>query len=731
LAEIERAAGVAGVYPVRAVYPAAAGVLPDLGEARSPGAQVALPGFDGSGVAIALLDSGVDGRHPYLRGRIRRGHDLVDGDRDVAPQTKPDDPGVDDVHGTRMAGLLVGERGPGGASGVAPGAEVLPVRVLGWERTDDGGWALLGRGDALLAGLERAVDPDGDGDVQDGAEIVLAPVVEPYAAFADSPEARAVTGAARLGSLVVAPAGNDGRSGLGFGTVAAPGSAGDALAVGALDGRRVVLGLEAVLEADSEVVHEGPLRVLGGVGPDAARTLDVVTLAGPSLAEPARPARSPGDGEEVGDFFDPRGISVVAGRAVLLSGRVDLRRAVRNAAAAGAAAVLVHGTELPAGALDLDEEQALPVVGIPAGAATRALAALAAGEPVSVTVGPSAPVANPARMDVAAFSSGGVAFDGRPKPDVVAPGVGLVTADAGGRYATATGTSAAAAVGAGAAALLAQARPELTPFELKGLLVGSAAQLARGEAPLPLTAQGAGSVDPRRAAAAELTVEPATLAFGRAGEQGWSATRSVRITNVSTRPLEVALALATDAAGAPLSFSASPTGFVLEAGASADVAVRVSAEEELAAGAVGALVVSAEGAQTARVPWAIARRAADRGPLVSDVQLSHSEFAPSPAAPVVLAFRAGRVDPAPGGEAIEPVGLLEVELWTAGGRRLGVLARLRDVLPGRYAFGLTGRGPHGNVLPDGTYVLRLRAHAVDGDDGAEPSTAEAVFTIER
>jgi hypothetical protein len=120
-----------------------------------------------------------------------------------------------------------------------------------------------------------------------------------------------------------------------------------------------------------------------------------------------------------------------------------------------------------------------------------------------------------------------------------------------------------------------------------------------------------------------------------------------------------------------------------------------------------------------------------RGPLVSDVQLSHSEFAPSPAAPVVLAFRAGRVDPAPGGEAIEPVGLLEVELWTAGGRRLGVLARLRDVLPGRYAFGLTGRGPHGNVLPDGTYVLRLRAHAVDGDDGAEPSTAEAVFTIER
>jgi hypothetical protein len=83
------------------------------------------------------------------------------------------------------------------------------------------------------------------------------------------------------------------------------------------------------------------------------------------------------------------------------------------------------------------------------------------------------------------------------------------------------------------------------------------------------------------------------------------------------------------------------------------------------------------------------------------------------------------------GELIEPVGVLELELWTASGRNLGLLARLRDVLPGRYAFGLTGRDPHGKRLPAGDYVLRLRAHPVDGDDGAQPSTAEAVFTIER
>ena len=732
LAELERATGIVGIYPVRTVYPAAS-LRPDFGEGRSPGAQVALPGFDGSGVVIALLDGGVDRRHAYLRGRVQRGYDLVDGDRGVAPAAKPDEPATLDVHGTRTAGLLVGKDGPGGVGGVAPGAKVFPIRVLGWEGTEDGGYALLGRGDLLLAGLERAVDPDADGDVEDAADIVLAPVVEPYAAFADSPETRAVTGATRLGSLVVAPSGNDGRPGPGFGSVGAPGGAGDALTVGAVDARRTVLEVDATLAVGSRTVLEEPLRVLGAAGPGEPRSAELSALAGPTLADPERTSGSPARGDELGDFFNPQGISLVAGGAVLLSGRVDLPRAARNAAAAGAAALLVHGTDLPAGALDLDEDEAVPVLALPAGPAGEALEGLADGEPVSLTLQRTAPVGNPALMDVAAFSSGGVTFDGRVKPDLVAPGVGLATADAGGRerYATATGTSAASAVVAGAAALVAQARPGLSAGELKGLLVGAAAQLARGDVPLPVTAQGAGYVDARRAAAAELVVEPSSLAFGRADGADWNAVRTVAVTNVSTRRLDVGFGVVADSAEVPVGFSAVPARFVLEPGATAEVTLTVSAGDVPPAGAGGALVVSAAGAQAARVPWAIAHRSAESPPLVGDVQLSHSDFAPSTSAPVVLAFRAGRVDSTPDGEMIEPVGLLELELWTAQGRRLGVLARLRDVLPGRYAFGLTGRGPDGKVLSDGTYVIRLRAHPVDGDDGTAPSTAEAVFTINR
>jgi subtilisin family serine protease len=732
LAELERAHDVAGVYPVRTVYPAAPTAETVAGGDFQPvggGGQVALPGFSGNGVTVALLDTGVDRGHAFLRGRVARGYDVMDGDRSTAPEAKPDDPGVVEAHGTRLAGLLVGRDGPSGLQGVAPGARVLPIRVMGWQQTAEGAWAVLGRGDLLLAGLERAVDPDGDGDVEDAVRIALVGGVQPYAAFADSPESRATAGATQLGTLVVAPVGNDGRPGLGFGTVGAPAAAADAIAVGTLDGRRDVLAAEAELRVGSETVLDEPVRVLGGAGLESATRFEVATVAGPTLSQADRSSGVVASGDVLGDFFGADGASLVAGKAVVVyadQGAVDRR--VRHAAEAGAGAVLVAGTSLPAASLDLEDEVTVPVVAIPIDAAQ---AALAGGATLDLSAASSQP--NVAFMDVAPFSSGGVAFDGRVKPDLVAPGVGLVTADAGGQgFATVTGSSGAAAVVAGAAALVAEARPNLTALDLRSALVGSGARLRRDDVALPVSAQGGGVVDPVHAATAEIAVEPGTLAFGRAEGSGWSTVRTVTVRNMSSRALTLSFGLLPDSPAEDLAFSADPARISLEPGAEGEVTIGVSAVgDETPAGAGGVIIVSAEGGQAARIPWAIARREADRAPLVADVQLSHHEFTPSDSAPVVLAFRAGRVDQALDGEMIEPVGVLELELWTADGRRLGVLARLRDVLPGRYAFGLTGRGPNGKVLPEGAYVLRLRAHPVDGDDGTPPSTAEAVFTIGR
>ena len=79
-----------------------------------------------------------------------------------------------------------------------------------------------------------------------------------------------------------------------------------------------------------------------------------------------------------------------------------------------------------------------------------------------------------------------------------------------------------------------------------------------------------------------------------------------------------------------------------------------------------------------------------------------------------------------GRDAVQPVSLLTLDLLDADGNDLGTLATLRDLLPGRYAFGLTGRTPAGNTLAAGR--LPHPRHR-----GAEPrrpaSRAEVTFTI--
>jgi hypothetical protein len=98
--------------------------------------------------------------------------------------------------------------------------------------------------------------------------------------------------------------------------------------------------------------------------------------------------------------------------------------------------------------------------------------------------------------------------------------------------------------------------------------------------------------------------------------------------------------------------------------------------------------------------------------LLTGLRLSARRFVPSDASPAVLAFQAGRVLAGAGGSSVQPVGRLDIELWDITKPRpspLGLLARLRDLLPGRYAFGLTGRDPNGRVLPRGQYRIRLVA----------------------
>jgi minor extracellular serine protease Vpr len=436
VAELERHPAVVGIYPVRATYPASiSGDALAQAEFAAEGgrrADVRLPGFDGKGVTIALLDTGIDRNHPFLGGHVLRGFDTFARDRDAAAEAHPGEPARLEAHATKLAGLLVGREGPNGLEGVASGAELLPIRVLGWQETSSGRFAVVGRGDQLLAGLERAVDPDGNGDIEDAARVALAGVVEPYAAFPDSPESRAVAGATALGTLVVAPSGNDGRAGIAFGAVAAPASAPEALAVGALDARREVLDAELEVRVGEETIFSDSVAVLGAVAPRQPTAMTVNGLLGPTLGDPARAEDGEADGSELTDYFDAQGLSLVAGRAALVkAGGAPVAEKARHAAAAGAAALLVSGSRLPAGGLDLDESVALPVLGVLDEAGSELAEALGERKDVSVVIGAAEGRENDSYLQVAPFSSGGLAFDGRVRPDLVAAGVGLATAGAG------------------------------------------------------------------------------------------------------------------------------------------------------------------------------------------------------------------------------------------------------------------------------------------------------------
>jgi len=80
------------------------------------------PLTNGAGVTVAVIDSGVDGAHPQLQGRVDAGKDFLDNQPTA---------GFDCVgHGTAVASIIAGVPRNGiGFSGIAPGVRILPIRV--------------------------------------------------------------------------------------------------------------------------------------------------------------------------------------------------------------------------------------------------------------------------------------------------------------------------------------------------------------------------------------------------------------------------------------------------------------------------------------------------------------------------------------------------------------------------------------------------------------------------
>jgi membrane-anchored mycosin MYCP len=102
---------------------------------------------DGSGITVAVIDSGVDATHPQLSGAVGAGIDVLDAG----------DGRIDCVgHGTAVASIIGGRPRAGTAfSGVAPGATIMPIRVS--ERID-GASGRAASPTALAGALRQAVN---------------------------------------------------------------------------------------------------------------------------------------------------------------------------------------------------------------------------------------------------------------------------------------------------------------------------------------------------------------------------------------------------------------------------------------------------------------------------------------------------------------------------------------------------------------------------------------------
>ncbi|MFF1742815.1 S8 family serine peptidase, partial [Streptomyces mirabilis] len=165
-------------------------------------------GFDGKGVKIAVLDTGVDTGHPDLAGRIAESESFV-----------PDE-GIQDGfgHGTHVASTLVGSGAASGGryKGVAPGAELAVGKVL-----DDTG---NGQESWIIAGMEWAA--------HSGAKIVSMSLGGTASGPSDPLSETVDRLSASTGTLFVIAAGNTGPSDE---TVGTPGIADSALTVGAVD----------------------------------------------------------------------------------------------------------------------------------------------------------------------------------------------------------------------------------------------------------------------------------------------------------------------------------------------------------------------------------------------------------------------------------------------------------------------------------------------------------------
>lgn len=432
-------------------------------------------GFDGSGITIAVIDTGVDYTHPDLYGfgedgKVIGGYDFIDNDNS---------PIDTNGHGTEVAGIIAAD---GQLKGIAPKSKILAYRV------SENGESVST--DLIIKAIEKAV--------QDGADIIN---ISLGVNLTNNKIDKAVNKAVEQGIVVITAAGNHGPD---LSTIGSPGINPNTITVGATY-NNITSSLVATLEVGDEKYQVLPM--VGTQPIDAPITAKIVfgkygrerDLSGKEIKDSILLVERGSDVEDEIVYFSDKEF---------------------NAAQAGALGIVVYNNipglfygELIHEFAPSDYNPSIPAISISRGEGMVLRESLERDiiGTLNVFYHPDF---------VAHFSSRGPVSPFYIKPDLVAPGAFVNTTLIEGKYNFTSGTSFAAPHVSGASALLLEKNSNLSPSEIKSLLVTTSNTVSDAYGNnFPVEITGTGRINVTQAFNANLIIEPTYLSFNLSPEK--------------------------------------------------------------------------------------------------------------------------------------------------------------------------------------------------------------------
>jgi minor extracellular serine protease Vpr len=612
LGQLASLPNVVGIHSVPSFKPANIHGLPLIGAPQA----WQNTGATGTGVKVGLIDTGVDYTHADFGGpgtvaawnyasahstvdpstdptlaaefgptapKVKGGWDFVGNDYnadDPSSVPQPDPNPLDcNSHGSHTAGTLTGlgvksdgttYHGPYNASistnpadwnvfpGVAPGADLYAYRVFG------------------CSGSSSIVDLAINKAVADGMSVISMSLGSDFGGM-DDPTSVASQNAVNDGIAVVASAGNAGGSAY---MVGSPSTANGVLSVAAMDGTV-------------------PTNPGGHFALSTGKTLDALNANGATFS----------DGTTlpvvvVHDSSQPGGVSLGCSTAAFQAANVTGKLAVVQRGTCARVAKAIFGSDAGAAAVAMINNAAgyppfegditsnpdtgqphakitIPFFGISGTVTGTDGTNLIAADGGSVVLTNNT-IANPGYKTTTSFSSGGPRNpDSAPKPDVIAPGLSVISAGmgTGNGPLVDSGTSMACPMTAGIAALVKQVHPTWDGLQIKAAIMNTSDRSLN--VAYNVRRAGAGVVQAQKAVNSSVLATTAdqldSIAFGYVpGSGAYSTQKAVTLTNLGAADATYNLSVAANGGQAGAVVGVSPSSVTIPHGSSRTVQVTLS-----------------------------------------------------------------------------------------------------------------------------------------------------------